>query len=201
MPGILINVLGRSTIHHRALASATVWTSCGRSVGRPRWTRPAVDAVGGLPDGAHDVGGGAHVGGGERPDSFAATHAAGGEVLQLLLVGAGIAGDRLVEDRGFVVTPVTELSSISDCRPPLVMRSRSRSSNQIDTPAAASSCNRSDMGPPHHRAQCPRREASDPRGGLPAVPGTRPRRPVSGQAAGRPAAGEEAPSARRPRGE
>src|SRR3954471_2102846 len=40
---------------------------------------------------------------------------------------------------GFEVTPTTEYSSISDCRFPLRMRSRDRSSSQTATPARESS--------------------------------------------------------------
>jgi len=46
---------------------------------------------------------------------------------------------------GFVVTPTTELSATSEARLPVSIRSRERSSSQMDTPASASALRRSLM--------------------------------------------------------
>ena len=47
---------------------------------------------------------------------------------------------------GFVVTPTTLLSLTRSARLPVSMRSRERSSSQMETPASASACSRSFMG-------------------------------------------------------
>src|SRR4051812_26108840 len=47
---------------------------------------------------------------------------------------------------GLVVTPTTELLLMSSARFPVSMRSRDRSSSQMDTPASARDLSRSDIG-------------------------------------------------------
>lgn len=67
--GILIMAFGRLTFS-RVPQPAWRCSRCrGPDAGRPRWRRAAVDEVGSLSDLAEDVGGVAHVGGGELADS------------------------------------------------------------------------------------------------------------------------------------
>ena len=103
--GILISTLGRSTI----LCSSAAWSmvACG-VVGQPRVDldgHAAVDVAGGLVDAGEQVAGVAHVVGGGLADGVVDGGAAGGQFVELLLVG-GAVGRAAWKIDGLVVTPL-----------------------------------------------------------------------------------------------
>ena len=91
----------------------------------------AIDEIGGFGDLTEDVGGVAHVGGGELADSGLNVNLA--ELLELCIVRATWLRAFWKMD-GLVVTPTTFLSLMSSCRLPDSIRVRDRSSSQIETP-------------------------------------------------------------------
>ena len=91
----------------------------------------AVNEIGLLGNLTEDVGGVAHVGGGELAHGGLNVDLA--QFLQLRIVRADLV-QSLLEDGRLVVTPTTFLLAMRSCREPDSMRERDRSSSQIETP-------------------------------------------------------------------
>src|SRR5690625_893611 len=85
-----------------------------------------------------------HIGGGELEDRRVDIGTGGFKLGQLLGVPFTI-GQGFGENGGFVVTPITPRGRISSSRLPVSIRSRDKSSSQMDTPASASACKRAFM--------------------------------------------------------